>query len=480
MGTGTSRQACFRDFVDRVRSQSPFFHKLSAVALTGRRHDVCFQEYLRGFYSFLRIQGRFAVSARDGRSRSRPLDSNFEPPLEPFDPARRKRDSLLEPALGSAHPSGHRASLDADPADSRLDELLGRISHLMGEPAGSSRDPASGHAAAPTAGAAAATIPAAGPSASRPAANAPAPREFIPLEPASLEAAGVSEREVAAIALKFLLSHGTAAGRDVSTHLCLPFTLVQPVLAQMKQDQWVVYRASAHVGDYVYELTALGRDQARRHHEDCTYCGAAPVALADYIDGVRRQSIDLQRPEMEDLQRAMSDLLLSPRVISQMAQAIRAGRGLFLYGPPGNGKTSVAERISLAFGATYLDSAGDRHRRRHHSALRPVLPRTVAARTATRRRADRRPVDSHPPADGVGRRRIDDGSPRGDAQSGDRHERGAGADEKQLRRAGDRRFRPAADAGRRLAQSLDRAAAKTARLSESAQRARRFRFRSTN
>jgi predicted ATPase with chaperone activity len=277
----------------------------------------------------------------------------FESPLEPFDSARRKRDAAADQTSGAVHRTvGHRAQ-GTDPADTRLDELLGRISHLMAEPVPGSRD--SGQSLQSAGGSTAATVPPAVSASTSPVtggalAAATKRCEFVPLEPANLEAAGISEREVTVIALKFLHSRGAVAGRDVSTHLCLPFTLVQPVLAQMKLDQWVVYRGSAHVGDYVYELTVQGREQARRQHEHCTYCGAAPVSLADYVASVRLQSIDLQRPEMEDLQRAMSDFLLSPRVISQMAQAIRAGRGLFLYGPPGNGKTSVAERISLAFG----------------------------------------------------------------------------------------------------------------------------------
>jgi predicted ATPase with chaperone activity len=111
-----------------------------------------------------------------------------------------------------------------------------------------------------------------------------------------------------------------------------------------------VYKTSIDPGDFLCELTTAGTEHARRAVENCTYCGSVPVPLADYIAGVEAQSICLQRPELADVQRALGDLSVTRQLVSRIAQAIRAGRGMFLYGAPGNGKTSVAERITRAFG----------------------------------------------------------------------------------------------------------------------------------
>jgi len=100
----------------------------------------------------------------------------------------------------------------------------------------------------------------------------------------------------------------------------------------------------------VYQLTDLGRERARRQAQQCSYFGSAPVSLADYIAAVRAQSLTKQHPTAEDLHRAFADLLLSPRMLDRLGPAINSGRGLFLYGAPGNGKTSIAERITAAFG----------------------------------------------------------------------------------------------------------------------------------
>ena len=79
------------------------------------------------------------------------------------------------------------------------------------------------------------------------------------------------------------------------------------------------------------------------------------------------------------MQRAFEDLLIDKKMLLRLGPAINSGRGMFLFGAPGNGKTSIAERITKAFGRDDLDSAGDRHRRRDHAAVRPGHARGSAA-----------------------------------------------------------------------------------------------------
>ncbi len=119
---------------------------------------------------------------------------------------------------------------------------------------------------------------------------------FVPKEPCSLREAGLTDSEVESLVLKALLSRGDVVGRDIADQIKLPFLLVEEVLRQLKHDQLVVYRGSAAMNDYVYQLTDLGRERARRHAAQCTYFGSAPVALADYIESVKAQSLENQHP----------------------------------------------------------------------------------------------------------------------------------------------------------------------------------------
>ncbi|MEX0712286.1 MAG: AAA family ATPase, partial [Pirellulales bacterium] len=145
---------------------------------------------------------------------------------------------------------------------------------------------------------------------------------------------------------------GNATGREVADQVRLPFKMIEEVLRQLKTDQLVVYRGTAAMNDYQYQLTDMGRERARRHAAHCSYFGAAPVSLADYIVSVQAQSLTKQHPSVAELEGAFADLLMSKRMLRRLGPAINSGRGLFLYGAPGNGKSSIAERITRAFGST--------------------------------------------------------------------------------------------------------------------------------
>ncbi|MEM9369216.1 MAG: AAA family ATPase [Planctomycetota bacterium] len=171
-----------------------------------------------------------------------------------------------------------------------------------------------------------------------------------PTEPQTLRDAGVSESIVEAIAYRFLLNAGEAEGRRVAEQLQIPFRMVEPVLDNLKRDHHVAYKHATATNDYVYVLTESGRAIARNHMKDCTYFGACPVRLTDYIASVKKQTIEGQYPKRDDLKRAFSDLLINPTMLNRLGPAVASGRGMFLFGFPGNGKTSIAERVTGAFG----------------------------------------------------------------------------------------------------------------------------------
>ena len=175
---------------------------------------------------------------------------------------------------------------------------------------------------------------------------------FVPLAPQSLDHAKLTESQVESIALKFLLVTCTASGHDVAEQLKLPYRLMQPLFSRMKLEQLLHYKSATHAGDYILQLTDVGRERALRYSEVSKYAGAAPVALEDYVRSVAKQSLDSQHPKLPQLEEAFEDLLIAPGMLDRLGPAIAAGKGMFLYGYPGNGKTSIAERVTRAFGPT--------------------------------------------------------------------------------------------------------------------------------
>lgn len=175
---------------------------------------------------------------------------------------------------------------------------------------------------------------------------------YFPYAPDSLEEAGLSLTEVMNLILKFLYSRGVETGYKIGLQLGLKFPLVEGILRQLKLERLAAYKNSIAGGDYLYELTELGRERARSISEQMTYFGTAPVPLKMYIDSVSHQSIAGRKPSLDAIRRAFSDLDISERMLSNIGQAIHSGRGMFLYGAPGNGKTSMAERVTKSFGDT--------------------------------------------------------------------------------------------------------------------------------
>ncbi len=228
--------------------------------------------------------------------------------------------AATDPEHDSSAPSGEK--------DEQLDAMLDRINQMSGQPEGKAE--------------------AGGPPS--PAETEDHSNPFFPEEPASFRAAQLTDSEVEALALKFLLARGDAAGREIADQVKLPFVLLDELLRTMKNDQLVVHKGAAPMNDYQYQLTEVGRERARRYAAHCTYFGSAPVALSDYVASIESQSLTKQHPTPDDLRRAFKDLLLNQRMLSRLGPAVNSGRGMFLYGYPGNGKTSIAERVTSAFG----------------------------------------------------------------------------------------------------------------------------------
>jgi predicted ATPase with chaperone activity len=168
--------------------------------------------------------------------------------------------------------------------------------------------------------------------------------DFSPTAPKSLEDAGLHPNDLYPLVLKYLFLHGNRAGSRIASQLKLPFHVVEPILQALKTDMLIGHKSNAGMSDYSYEITPKGVEQAKIHLARTSYCGAAPVSIEAYNDSVKAQSLKNLKPTYDDVKRALSDLTLSDLMICQLGQAINSGKGMFLFGAPGNGKTSIAER----------------------------------------------------------------------------------------------------------------------------------------
>ena len=173
---------------------------------------------------------------------------------------------------------------------------------------------------------------------------------FWPSDPASALESGLSEPFLEALVCRLLRTTGNLTGRAVAGELCLPFRLTESILERLKGRRMLAHCGSANMNDYVFGLTDEGRRRAETSHNECAYIGPAPVPLADYVISVEAQAICDQPIRREDLDDAFYNVSVTEELMDMMGPAVNSGSGLFLYGAPGNGKSTLARCLTSCFG----------------------------------------------------------------------------------------------------------------------------------
>ncbi len=189
----------------------------------------------------------------------------------------------------------------------------------------------------------------------------PAPE--APLSPESLKESGLTSGFICDMLLRTIYSRGVMLGRDLSQYLCLPFKVIREPLRFLKDEKLIQVDGGDLVGDvsYRFSLTELGRDRAKSCMEQCAYIGPAPVPIEDYVEQCYRQSVTGLQCFPESLKAPFGHLVLKEDMFTAIGPAIISGRSVFIYGPPGNGKTAMARAIgdfmNTAGGSIYIPYA---------------------------------------------------------------------------------------------------------------------------
>ena len=168
----------------------------------------------------------------------------------------------------------------------------------------------------------------------------------MPRTPQRPEDTGLDFSLLLELLAKLLLMRGQMRLPEICAHSKLPLGVLEPVLTFMRAERLCeMSRRGDTEGAMVYTLTDLGRSRAQDFLARSQYSGPAPVSLKAYVDQVQKQSvanIDLNR---EKLHNVFSGIVIKERLLDQFGAGVASGRALFIYGPPGSGKTFIAERL---------------------------------------------------------------------------------------------------------------------------------------
>jgi energy-coupling factor transporter ATP-binding protein EcfA2 len=181
----------------------------------------------------------------------------------------------------------------------------------------------------------------------------------LPALPRTVEDTGLEFLFLVELVAKILFVRGQIALADLSSHLKLPATVLEGVLAFMRTERLCeVTRRGANDGDVNYQLTDAGRQRAIGYLMRSQYAGVAPVSLDAYCAMVERQSITDLKVTRDDVARVFAGEVVKPTVMDQVGAAMNSGRAMFLYGPAGSGKTYLAQRLrGLLEGAIVIPHA---------------------------------------------------------------------------------------------------------------------------
>ncbi len=190
--------------------------------------------------------------------------------------------------------------------------------------------------------------------------DAPLPATAPPL-PRTVEDTGLSPDSIEQLLIKTLYA-GELTGLVIADRMRLPYLLFEPLLERTRNQLLIEVRGAVGTGgaSFRYALTDLGRDRARQYLDVNQYIGPAPVPLAAYVEETNARASRRGYIDRERLRSGFSQLIVSDAMLEQLGPAINGGKAVFLYGPPGNGKTVLAEGMGRSLGGdTYVPYALD-------------------------------------------------------------------------------------------------------------------------
>jgi hypothetical protein len=166
---------------------------------------------------------------------------------------------------------------------------------------------------------------------------------FLPTVPQTFADLGIPESLVLDLMLRRMVIEGFSSMTGLSRSIRVSLPIVDLVFKHMRQQQLVEIKGMSG-NDYQFVLSAAGKQLASERFQVSQYAGACPVSLNEYHAATKSQSARIS-VDRRLLRQAFSDLVVSDKMLDQMGPAIISQTSIFVYGPTGNGKTSLAERM---------------------------------------------------------------------------------------------------------------------------------------
>jgi predicted ATPase with chaperone activity len=172
-------------------------------------------------------------------------------------------------------------------------------------------------------------------------------------EPRSVAETGLRKPFLEGLALKSLYLHGPFSLFELSRQLKLCLEVIEQLVERLRAEQLCsVTGMQGNVPNIA--ITSQGKTRALELLMLNQYAGAAPISMEKYKEMVRLQTVRNVEVHAADVERAFADMVLDTKILWQLGTALNSGSSVFLYGPTGTGKTTVAETLSSVLGQDYV------------------------------------------------------------------------------------------------------------------------------
>lgn len=166
-----------------------------------------------------------------------------------------------------------------------------------------------------------------------------------PTPPAKTKDTGLEPNFIVDLLLKHATYKGAFTLGEMSESIKLPINILSGAIEKLRKDHLIEVKGASQFAQesYTFQITEQGKKVGSELLEICRYTGAAPVTLEDYNSMVECQTIKHIAIAEKDVREAFSNIVIDDLTLRRMGPAISSGKAIFLYGPPGNGKTTIAE-----------------------------------------------------------------------------------------------------------------------------------------
>ncbi len=178
--------------------------------------------------------------------------------------------------------------------------------------------------------------------------------KYSPRVPTKWEDLGLESAFLFDMVLRVIFNRGQISGSDIAEMLAVPYPVIGPLLTAMRKQTLIDIagqRPNTGDGGFIYEIKPPKGSAALQEALDKTsYVGPLPVPFTDYVEAVLAQTVKKITVTRRSIRAAFQDLIITDEVFNEIGPAINSAQSIFFFGYPGNGKTSIAERITRLMG----------------------------------------------------------------------------------------------------------------------------------